>query len=77
MVFSAAGFGGNLTAGMVKGGIFTVGTAATTEQHRFIYNASSGDFFYDSDGTGDREQVKIAQLDSGLSLGSDDLFVDL
>ena len=76
-MFSAAGFGGNLTVGMVKGGMFTVGTAATTEQHRFIYNVGSGDFFYDSDGTGENERIKIAQLDSGLSLGNDNLFVDL
>ena len=77
LVFSAAGFGGNLTVGMVKGEMFTVGTAATSNKHRFIYNASSGDVFYDSDGTGENERIKIAQLDSGLSLGSDDLFVDL
>ncbi|NJO98890.1 MAG: tandem-95 repeat protein [Pleurocapsa sp. CRU_1_2] len=75
LVFSAAGFGGNLTVGMVKDEMFTIGTTATTEQHRFVYDVSSGDFFYDSDGTGENERIKIAQLDSGLSLGNDDLFV--
>ena len=74
LVFSAAGFSGNLTVEMVKGEMFVLSTAATSNEHRFIYDAGSGDFFYDSDGTGENEQIKIAQLDSGLSLGSDDLF---
>ena len=76
LVFSAAGFGGNLTAGMVSSEMFTVGTAATSEEHRFIYDAGSGDVFYDSDGAGDREQTLIARLNSGLSLGSNNLFIN-
>jgi Ca2+-binding RTX toxin-like protein len=75
LVFSAAGFGGNLVAGKVSSQMFTLGNAATSSSHRFIYNVGSGDLFYDSDGIGGNEQIRIAQLDSGLSLGSDDLLV--
>ena len=77
LVFSAAGFGGNLTVGTVSSEMFTIGTAATSNEHRFIYDAGSGDLFYDSDGIGDREQVEIAHLDSGLSLDNNNLFVSL
>lgn len=52
-----------------------MGTAASSSSHRFIYDAGSGDLFYDSDGIGVNEQIKIAHLASGLSLGSADLFV--
>ena len=75
LVFSAAGFGGNLVAGKVNSNLFTLGTAATSSSHRFIYDAGSGDLFYDNDGIGGNEQIKIAQLDSGLSLSNGDLLV--
>lgn len=39
---------------------------------RFIYNSSSGDLFYDSDGTGNRQQIKLAKLDAGLALTNGD-----
>ncbi|MEM9275442.1 MAG: hypothetical protein AAGA80_21115, partial [Cyanobacteria bacterium P01_F01_bin.143] len=71
LVFSAAGFGGDLAAGEVGSDMFVLGTAATSSEHRFIYSSDNGDLFFDSDGTGDNEQVKIAQLDSGLNLGND------
>ena len=77
LMFSAAGFGGDLVAGDVSSDMFTLGAAATTEDQRFIYDGASGDLFYDSDGSGDSEQVKIARLNSGLSLSNDDLFVGM
>lgn len=57
--------------------MFILGKAATSSSHRFIYNVGSGDLFYDSDGIGGNEQVRIAQLDSGLSLSNDHLLVGL
>jgi Ca2+-binding RTX toxin-like protein len=65
LVFSAAGFGGNLVAGKVTSQMFILGTAATSSSHRFIYNVGNGDLFYDSDGVGGNEQEKIARLGSG------------
>ncbi|NJL53395.1 MAG: hypothetical protein HC930_16720 [Hydrococcus sp. SU_1_0] len=49
--------------------------AATSSDHRFIYQVGRADLFYDKDGIGSNEQIKLAQLDSGLSLGSDNLLV--
>ncbi len=71
LIFSATGFSEDLVAGAVSNHIFNLGTAATSEQHRFIYDGSSVYLFYDSDGTGDNEQVRIALLDSGLNLGNE------
>ena len=77
LIFSATGFSEDLVAGAVSNHIFTLGTAATSEQHRFIYDGSSGYLFYDSDGTGDNEQVRIALLDSGLNLSNENLLIVL
>ena len=77
LIFSATGFSEDLVAGAVSDHIFTLGTAATSKQHRFIYDGSSGYLFYDSDGTGDNEQVRIALLDSGLNLGNENLLIVL
>ena len=77
LVFSAAGFGGNLTSGMLASQMFTVGTAATNSDHRFVYDAGSGDLSYDSDGTGENEQVKIASLNNGLTLTHNNFYVEL
>ena len=77
LVFSAAGFGGNLASGMIGSQMFTVGIAATNNDHRFIYDAGSGDLSYDSDGTGESEQVKIASLNNGLALTHNNFYVEL
>ena len=62
---------------MVESQMFTLGTVATTSEHRFIYDIDNGYFFYDSDGTGENGLVKIAQLDSGLNLDKSDLSISL
>lgn len=76
IVFSANGFGGNLTAGMVSSEMFTVGTAATSNEHRFIYDAGSGDLSYDSDGIGEQEQIKLASLKPDLTLTHNNLHIE-
>ena len=65
---SVNGFEGINTIGMVSSQMFTIGTSAATNSHRFIYHASSGDLFYDSDGVGNNLQVKLAELDDNLAL---------
>ncbi|MDJ0682431.1 MAG: hypothetical protein QNJ18_21535 [Xenococcaceae cyanobacterium MO_167.B52] len=57
--------------------MFTLGAAATTSTHRFMYDGASGDLFYDSDGTGNNEQVRVAKLGSNFSLTNDNFYVDL
>jgi Ca2+-binding RTX toxin-like protein len=76
LYFSAKGFGGDL----VKGGVlaqeqFTLGTSATTESNRFIYDTGTGNLFFDIDGTGDIAQVQIATLSSGLALSNTDISI--
>ncbi|MGK7948421.1 MAG: hypothetical protein AB4368_06350 [Xenococcaceae cyanobacterium] len=57
----------NLVSGQVSSDMLTLGTAATTDQHRFIYDDSNGNLFYDRDGIGGNEQIQLAQLGSNLS----------
>jgi serralysin len=54
--------------GSLKSSAFGLGAGATTWAQRVIYNGSTGELFYDHDGSGGLAQVKIAQLSSGLAL---------
>jgi Ca2+-binding RTX toxin-like protein len=65
---SAAGFGGGLTAGSFDPGQFTIGSAATTGDQRFIYNSATGGLFFDADGNGGGAQTQFAKLSTGLAL---------
>ncbi|AFY48410.1 putative calcium-binding protein [Nostoc sp. PCC 7524] len=74
---SAVGFGGGLVAGAaIAASQFVLGTAATTSNHRFIYDQTSGALFFDQDGTGVSAQVQIATLNIGLALTNADIFVN-
>ncbi|HAX74848.1 MAG TPA: type I secretion protein [Cyanobacteria bacterium UBA11372] len=77
IVVSAAGFGGGLVAGAaIAAEQFTIGTSATTANHRFIYNQMNGRLFFDQDGIGSSfAPVHIAALSSGLALTNSDIFV--
>jgi 3-phytase/alkaline phosphatase D len=73
---SASGFGADL----VKGGAiaseqFTLGTAATDANTRFIYNSTSGALFFDADGVGAIAQVQVATFSTGLAMTNADFFV--
>ena len=75
LVVSASRFGGELVAGMLSSEPFTLGSAATEANNRFIYNASTGALFFDADGTGAIGQVQFATLSPGLNLSSNNIFV--
>ncbi|MEH2225365.1 calcium-binding protein [Nostoc sp.] len=78
---SAVGFGGGLSAGVLKASQFTLGESATTSTQRFIYNSTTGALFFDQDGSaGEFTQVQFAQvqfttLSSGLSLTNNNFVV--
>jgi Ca2+-binding RTX toxin-like protein len=76
LVFSTS-FDTGLVAGSVTSQMFRIGTAATSSEHRFIYNPGSGDLFYDSDGIGTNEQLQIASLGTNLSLTNNNFSVAL
>jgi Ca2+-binding RTX toxin-like protein len=76
LYFSAKGFGGDLVSGGVLGEEqFSLGTSATTESNRFIYDTDTGNLFFDIDGIGDRAQVQIANLSPGLALSNTDIYI--
>jgi len=79
LYFSARGFGGDLVGVGVLSELtqeqFTLGTAATTQSDRFIYDTDTGNLFFDIDGTGDIAQVQIATLSSGLALSNTDISI--
>jgi Ca2+-binding RTX toxin-like protein len=54
---------------------FTTGTAATTVDHRMIYDPLSGNLFYDADGSGSGAQVQIAVLADKPLLDAGDFLV--
>ena len=70
LLFTASNLAGVSNLGIISPEIFTIGGSANDSSDRFIYHASSGDLFYDSDGIGSSLQIKLAQLDSNLSLTS-------
>ena len=79
LYFSARGFGGDLVGVGVLSELtqeqFILGTAATTQSNRFIYDTDTGNLFFDIDGTGDIAQVQIATLSSGLALSNTDISI--
>ncbi|WP_430015870.1 hypothetical protein RVR34_10125 [Microcystis aeruginosa FBCC-A68] len=68
ILVSRSGFSGGLTVGTLLNTQFTTGTSATTSAHRFIYNASNGQLWYDIDGTGTTAASQIATLSPTLAL---------
>ncbi|MCL6751812.1 calcium-binding protein [Nostoc sp. CCCryo 231-06] len=73
---SATGFGGGLSSGSLSANQFTIGTSATTNTQRFIYNSATGGLFFDQDGSKSGfTQVQFAQLSTGLSLTENNFVV--
>lgn len=76
IVVSAAGFGGGLTAGAaITPAQFRLGSSASDANDRFIYNQNTGTLFFDEDGKGKTEQVKLATLSTGLAMTNADISV--
>jgi len=66
-------FGGGLTAGVLAADAFTTGAAATTADHRFIYNG--GNLFFDEDGAGAGAAVQIATFQGSPTLVNTDIVI--
>ncbi len=62
-------------AGQLRAAEFALGTAATTAGHRMIYDQSTGNLWYDADGTGSSAAVQIALLSTRPLLGVADILL--
>jgi VCBS repeat-containing protein len=69
-VFTAIGGLGPLNANA-----FVIGGGAADASDRIIYNSTTGELFYDSDGLGGAAQILFATLNQGLSLTASDFQV--
>jgi len=63
----------SLGVGVVDVSKIAVGAAATTADHRLVYNAATGALFYDADGSGGAAQVQFATLSRNLATTAADL----
>ncbi len=54
----------------LKSTAFTLGTAATSAEHRIVYNQATGALYYDADGSSFQGQIQIAQLKAGTALSA-------
>ncbi|WP_160195391.1 calcium-binding protein, partial [Microvirga sp. BSC39] len=56
--------------GSVYAAQVALGAAATTAEHRLVYNGGTGALFYDADGAGGAAQVQFATLGKGLAISA-------
>ncbi|MBE9156636.1 hypothetical protein IQ265_27220 [Nodosilinea sp. LEGE 06152] len=76
ILIRAAGFGGGLNAGAaISASQFVLGAAAADGSDRFIYNNTSGELFFDRDGTGSHAQVLLATLGGAPTISNADIVV--
>lgn len=82
ILVSASGFGAGLTpppTGTESIPLpfeqLTMGSSATTDSDRFIYDNNSGALFFDADGIGSQGQSQLAQLSPGLAFTNENIHV--
>ncbi|MGF1566687.1 MAG: hypothetical protein ACFCVD_01190 [Nodosilinea sp.] len=76
ILIQAAGFGGGLTAGAaISANQFVLGAGAADASDRFIYNNTSGELYFDRDGTGGQAQVLLATLSGAPTISNADIVV--
>ena len=68
-------FGGIGTPGAFNAGAFISGSAAADGNDRIVYNAATGQLFYDADGSGGGAAVLFATLDGKPALTAGDFMV--
>ncbi len=69
----ATGFG--ISRGTLRANEFTLGSSASTADHRLIYDNTSGALFFDADGVGGQQQVQVAILSGSPTLSHTDIAV--
>ncbi|MFZ9198793.1 MAG: calcium-binding protein [Paracoccaceae bacterium] len=61
--------------GQLRTSSFVLGTAATDLADRFIYQQSTGNLWYDRDGSGAAAKVLVAELADGTRITTADIFI--
>jgi len=64
-----------LNAGALPAGAFAIGSAAADADDRIIYNAATGDLFFDADGNASGAAVLFAHLESAPTISASDFVV--
>lgn len=73
--FDNDAFGALSYTGQLRRGDFVLGTAATGDSDRFVYQKSTGSLWYDADGVGAGAKVLVAELADGTALTAADIFI--
>ena len=68
IVLDRTNFAGIAANGVLAAGAFHAGTAAADAGDRIVYNAATGQLFYDPDGTGAAAQIHFATVAAGTAL---------
>ncbi|WP_135506368.1 calcium-binding protein [Roseovarius aestuariivivens] len=66
--FKSSLLGGGLTAGLLSADNFVQGTQASDADDRFVFDQSSGELWFDVDGTGASQQFLLATFDQNASV---------
>lgn len=72
---SAAGFGGGLLAGQSVSLVIGAGPVPTINSAQLLYDNTTGDLFFDRDGTGTAAGVLVATLSGAPTLATSDFLV--
>ncbi|MFN4017878.1 MAG: beta strand repeat-containing protein, partial [Reyranella sp.] len=63
------------TAGAIASSAFHIGAAASGINHRLVYDSTTGDLFYDDNGSASGGALQIAKMSAGLSLTHNDFLI--
>ncbi|HEY6512388.1 MAG TPA: hypothetical protein VI032_10435, partial [Burkholderiaceae bacterium] len=66
---------GAIANGALAAGAFRAGTAAGDATDRIVYNGTTGQLFYDADGSGSVAQMLFATVAPGTALSAADFFI--
>lgn len=75
IAISASGFGSGLSVGSLPSSSFVLGSAAKDASDRFIYNAHTGELFFDGDGSGSANKQLIATLTNTPDLDASSIII--
>ena len=64
-----------LSTGALSASAFVTGSSSADGNSRIIYDNTTGDLFYDADGTGGANQIKFAHLNGNPGVSFSDFLI--